>query len=359
VQVLVSERELRTVAGREGQGRVDRVPLEVDPVPEAVGALVHAVETEGEAGAQGLIDVGGHALAAVGSALERHLVYGLEAGLLGDAVDDSPAAPAAEGHRVRTLEGLHALEVVEVAVVLDVVAHPVEEEIGGRVVAADDDLVPVVFSLVGPDARQVAHDVGHARHLLVEDELPGGDRDRLRHVLKRRQRAGGAADRLHLIARGRGHGDRLADAGDREDELARLGPRRDRAHRLRFLQEPRRDDADRVAPSAEIEAELALGVGARGRACPWASGTTVTFAAAIGARVASRTLPWNVNRASAGEASTARARAAAHRVSIRVLLKSRSILKMNFNFSFKILATLRGLSRALSTGCEESQAGQA
>jgi len=34
-------------------------------------------------------------------------------------------------------------------------------------------------------------------------------------------------------------------------------------------------------------------------------------------------------------------------------------LKMNFNFSFKILAGLRGLSRALWMGCDESQASPA
>ena len=54
------------------------------------------------------------------------------------AVDDAAGAAAAEDHGVGSLERFDAIQVVQVAVVLDVVAHAVDEEVGRRAVAADD-----------------------------------------------------------------------------------------------------------------------------------------------------------------------------------------------------------------------------
>ena len=119
---------------------------------------------------------------AVGSALHDDLAQRGEAGLLGHAVHDPAAAATAERHGVRALQGLDALDVVEVAVVLHVVAHAVQEEVGGGAVAADDDLVAVVLALVHLDAGGVAQDVAHARHELVADELPGRHGDGLGQV---------------------------------------------------------------------------------------------------------------------------------------------------------------------------------
>ena len=117
---------------------------------------------------------------------------GSEAGLLADAVDDAAAAAAAEDHRVRSLQRFDALEVVEVAVVLHVVAHAVDEEVGRGAVAADDHLVAVVLALVHHHAGHVAHDVADAHHHLVLDQLVGDDGHRLRHVAQRRRRLGRA-----------------------------------------------------------------------------------------------------------------------------------------------------------------------
>src|SRR5258707_13983277 len=104
---------------------MEAVALGVHLVPEGVRALIHAVETKGEPARQGLIDVQGEPLAPVTAALRCDLVNGLEAGLLGDPIDDSPAPAPAADHRIRSLARFHALEVVEVAVVPDVVAHVV------------------------------------------------------------------------------------------------------------------------------------------------------------------------------------------------------------------------------------------
>ena len=125
-------------ARRDGQGGVEPVALQLDRVAEAVGVLVHAVQAEGDLVVQRLVEVAREALVAVGAALQGDLAQGLEAGLLGHPVHDPAAASAPEHHGVRALQGFDAIEVVEVAVVLHVVAHAVQEEVGGGAVAADD-----------------------------------------------------------------------------------------------------------------------------------------------------------------------------------------------------------------------------
>jgi len=59
---------------------------------------------------------------------------------------------AAEYHRVRPLERLDPIDVVQIAKVLNIVPHAVDEEVGRRAVAAHDDLIAVVFALMHRDA---------------------------------------------------------------------------------------------------------------------------------------------------------------------------------------------------------------
>ena len=115
-------------------------------------------------------------LVAEHAALQEDLADGLKSRLLHHAIDDAARAAAAEDHRVGALERLDAIDVVEVAVVLHVVAHAVDEEVGGRAVAAHDDLIAVVLALVRRDAGHVAHDVADAHHQLIPDQLLRHDR---------------------------------------------------------------------------------------------------------------------------------------------------------------------------------------
>src|SRR5262249_58821520 len=87
-----------------------------------------------------------------------------------------------EGDRAWSLQHLHALRVVEIAKILDVVAEAVDVEVGARIHAADDELVAVAFALVDVDARNVARDVGEVLEAVVVDELPGDDAERLGNV---------------------------------------------------------------------------------------------------------------------------------------------------------------------------------
>jgi hypothetical protein len=189
---------------------------------------------------------------------KREFVERQEIRHLAHAVDHSTPAAAAEDHRVRALERFHALEVVQIPVVLHVVAHAIEVEVGGRAVAADDHLVAVVLALVGDDPRHVADDVSDAGHHLVADQFLGHDGDRLRHVAKRRRRLRAAADDRRQVA-GRGADvDRFADAGDLQHELAHVRRSAGSRDGHREVEEATRRYGNRVAAGDQGKGELAV-----------------------------------------------------------------------------------------------------
>ena len=130
------------------------------------------------------------------------LAHRLPVRLARHAVHDAARPAAAEDHRVRALQDLDAVEVVQVAVILDVVAHAVEEEVAGRAVAAQDDRVAVALALRHARARHVARDVREALHRLVLDQVARDHGDRLRNVDERRVRLGGGAAALGEVALG-------------------------------------------------------------------------------------------------------------------------------------------------------------
>src|SRR5205823_4513458 len=106
-------------------------------------------------------------------------------GFLEHAVDDAAAATAPENHRVRAFEHLDALDVVEVAEILDVVADSVDEKVRARALPADDDLVAIELALMRNDTGNVADGLAETLKVLVPDELRGEHRHRLRHVDER------------------------------------------------------------------------------------------------------------------------------------------------------------------------------
>jgi hypothetical protein len=164
---------------------------------------------------------------------QRELARRRPAGPFGDAVDDAAAAAAPEDHRIGAFEDLDALGVVEIAIVLDVVAHAVDEEVRGRGIAAQRRRIAVAFALAHGHAGHVAHDIGHRAHALIGDDIVRDDGDRLGHVAQRRVRAGRGrqialdvfgplADHGDRIARALRAGDRRADSdhAERQDERA-------------------------------------------------------------------------------------------------------------------------------------------
>ena len=109
---------------------------------------------------QALADINGAAKIVEHAALQREFPHGGAIGLLEHAVDDAAGTAAPEDHRIRALERLDALDVVEVAKILHVVADAVDIKIGARALAADDHLVAIEFALMGNDAGGVAQHLG-------------------------------------------------------------------------------------------------------------------------------------------------------------------------------------------------------
>ena len=99
--------------------------------------------------------------------MKRDFAQGSEAGLFRHAIDNAAAAATTKHHRVWPFQGFDALDVVEIAIVLNVVAHTIEKEIGARAVAANDKLVAIVLALVRCDAGNISDNVRDTRHRLV------------------------------------------------------------------------------------------------------------------------------------------------------------------------------------------------
>ena len=123
---------------------------------------------------------------------------GSPVGFLEHAVDH--AAAAAEGHRVGAFEHLDALSVVEVAVVARVVADAVDEEVGRRALAPDQDRVAVALGLGDGNAGNVAQSLADRLDVLVADLRFRHHRDRLRRVDQGRVGLGGGSQALGDIA---------------------------------------------------------------------------------------------------------------------------------------------------------------
>src|SRR6267142_2830305 len=135
--MLELDPDLRPAARRERDRGRDAVSLKRDAVPETLRVLEYAVQPKRHGARQRLIDVRGQAPVTVRAGLERHVTGPHEPGLLRHAVDHASAAAATEHHPVGPLERLDALDVVKVAIVLDVIANAVDIEGGRRAVAAD------------------------------------------------------------------------------------------------------------------------------------------------------------------------------------------------------------------------------
>src|SRR3954466_11111206 len=150
---------------------------------EAVAVLEHAVQANADAIAQRLVEIGGDAPVAEAVAGGGELAIGVEARPLEHAVENSAASAAPEDHRIPTLEDLAAVDVVEVAEILDVVAHAIDEEVRRAAVTAQDNRVAIAFAGAVGGARHEIEQVGDRPQLLVLD-LPFGDHaQRLGNVL--------------------------------------------------------------------------------------------------------------------------------------------------------------------------------
>ena len=164
------------------------------------GFFIKAIEAGGDAGGQRLVEIGGDAPAA--PRIDRGIggnQLGGKIGRLGDAIDDAATTTAPEDHGVGTAQDLQPVQIVEIAEILDVVAHTIDEEIGGAVVAAQHDLIAIAFALCADSTRHEAQRLLHGQNRLIVQPLLREHGDGLRHIEQRRVGAGGGTDAAGTI----------------------------------------------------------------------------------------------------------------------------------------------------------------
>ena len=184
--MFVAELDRRGIVGRECRGRIDRPTIEAHEIAVALGVLVHCIEPERPVLIHGLADICRDASARIGIATHHYLANCDAVGFLEHAIDDATTAAATEDHRVRPLENLQALQIIEIAKVLNVVADAIGVEVRVAPLTSYNEIIAVGFTLMIDHARNVASGLSNRRKGLVLDELLGQDRDGLRHIEKRR-----------------------------------------------------------------------------------------------------------------------------------------------------------------------------
>jgi hypothetical protein len=213
------------------------MPLEPRRIAELPRVLDHAIQPRRERSPKAVTEVERAPPMLEGAAFERECARRHPLRFFRHAIDDAAAAPAAEHHRVRPLQCLHALDVIEIAQILGVIAYAVGEEIRGGAGAPNGRCIAVPLALPHRDPRHVADDIGHVLHRLVGDEIATEHGDRLRDVAELRVRARRARRATRVVSRG---ARRIGDDHDGR-KLAAGGLGRDRGshdHRLGIL-EPR------------------------------------------------------------------------------------------------------------------------
>ena len=198
--MFIAKDKVALAAEVEPQGRVDCPAFHVENLAVIGAVFVKGVEAGADAGGERGVEIGTDAPGA--ERVDRGIGSKPGGGVrrLGDTVDDAAAAAAAEHHGVGAHQDLQPLGVVEVAIILDVVAHAIDEEAAGRIVTAQGWLVAVAFPLAGGGAGDKAQRVGDGQHRLIIKPIAAEDVDRLRHIDQRRIGAGRGAGGGNVIA---------------------------------------------------------------------------------------------------------------------------------------------------------------
>ena len=205
VEVLVAGAERRVWSNPECDGGIEAVALDADAMAVGVGVLVQRGGAKGNRFVESAANVCGESLVVPRSELQRGFTRLSPVGLPRHAVDHAADAAAAEDHRVRPLECFHAIDVVDIAEVLHVIANAIDEEIRRRAVASQDRRVPIAFTLGEANARHVPGHVRHAGHALIGDQGTRDDADGL----------GNISQRCRRLRRRRNGRNRVADRGAR------------------------------------------------------------------------------------------------------------------------------------------------
>jgi len=206
VEVFKTDAQHSALPEAEAGGRVEAFALELNVFAIASGILVNAGEAQCRVTGDGLVDIERGAILLPRSGEGGEFVKGsaARAGLFGRAIQNSAWSAAAEHHAGGALQDFEPVDVVEVAVVLDVVAHAIDKVVPGGAVPAQHDGIAVAFALGDADARQVAGSFADAGDGGVGEKILGEDGDGLRGVKNRSGGLGRDGGFLDIVTVGAG-----------------------------------------------------------------------------------------------------------------------------------------------------------
>ncbi len=203
--VVVAQRDAGRRAHAQRQRRCHAPALEVHRFVAArhVALGAHDIQAKRRFFAQPPVAVQGAAIVVIGADLASGLDRILGLGRLADEIDAAPGAATAGVDRIRALDDLHLLQVEGIARLHADVAHAVQEQAAGGVLAANDGQVaasPSALARGEGDARRILQHVLQRCRGLVGHDLLGHHLHRTRRVQQRRGHLGGL-DAVGLVGR--------------------------------------------------------------------------------------------------------------------------------------------------------------
>ncbi len=190
---------VRPQRGGDGGGHADEAALvELTVVVEL---LVSRVEACAEVVPDRPVRIDGDGKRTVLVHLTLHRGEGVQRiGGLADPVDHATATAAPENQRIGAFQHFDAVDIVQGAVILRIVAQAVEIEVGSAFLTPDEDFVAMAFAAFQAHAGHIAQGLAQLGDGLVVDLVAGDDGDGLRHVDERGGGLGGAAAVVGAVA---------------------------------------------------------------------------------------------------------------------------------------------------------------
>ena len=161
---------------------------------------MHGIKTDGDNFIDPLTNVKGHTFRVKRTNLSGNFTRWFPVRFLHDSIDYATGATPSKNHSVWTLEYLHALCVVNITIVLNIITHTIYKEVCRRSIATKDQGIAVTLSLRNTDTWNVAHCVSHILDGLIFYDGLCHNRDRLRDISQESVGLGCGASSLDGVA---------------------------------------------------------------------------------------------------------------------------------------------------------------
>jgi len=201
IVVGIGQDQLGLLAQICGQRRAETDEAASEEIAVIGEFLVCGVHAQCRTVAQRLVDVGAQRKSAPGiyAGIGSDELFG-QLSALGDTVDRPAARAAAKDQCVCALENFDPFDIIERAEILKIVAQPIDVEIGGGLLSANEHFVTVAFAGLERDAGNVPQCVIQRSDALVVELVFGQHADRLRHIDQRGRGLGSARTVINAIS---------------------------------------------------------------------------------------------------------------------------------------------------------------